>query len=439
MEKVTSAYKPTKVDIAALRAQPTSTTSGPNRSGNPDVVKGAYQPIGKVDIAALRAGNKQDTPEIVKGSYEPVGRVDIAALRAQAQPRPAARSAPPTEELERRTKPLSESSPTFSQSERLTSLPKPKSAKKFGAGAPVFGTKPPTPGAFGIAPTVPTAPPVGAASRDFGSSGGKTPAQLWAEKKAKGQGTSSASETATSSLSSGYTGQQYPPVSTSTTGHSAGSNEGMSNRFAQMKVADPQPQEDVQSPAGGISALRNKFASGPPMGVPTSPRSPQRTGGLHSNNYDDPPPVDSSSRPPPAPPVAVLPPPPPVQPRSPTPPTPEVPGSPVRIAMPVGREQEPPPVARHDPEPAISLPTESLGRIIPSERDLPEEEPARERSAVVGISAGGDGGKRAVILYDYDAAEENEISLVEGQVVGEIEMVDEVFHSKKKPNAYRRC
>jgi hypothetical protein len=111
--------------------------------------------------------------------------------------------------------------------------------------------------------------------------------------------------------------------------------------------------------------------------------------------------------------------------------------------MPVAREQETSFVARHDPEPATSIPAESLGRIAPFERDLPEEEPARDRGAAVGISAGGEdvrgevSGRRALVLYDYDAAEENEISLVEGQVVGEIDMVDEVFHSK--PNLKCRC
>jgi len=79
------------------------------------------------------------------------------------------------------------------------------------------------------------------------------------------------------------------------------------------------------------------------------------------------------------------------------------------------------------PEPQISIPAEGLARAVPNERELQEEEPARDRGAAVGVSVGGEGAssKRAVVLYDYDAAEENEISLAEGQVVGEIDMVDE--------------
>ena len=62
------------------------------QSSAPEPVRGAYQPVGKVDIAAIRAQAKQsgqagdDRPSIVKGSYEPVGKVDIAAIRARAQP-----------------------------------------------------------------------------------------------------------------------------------------------------------------------------------------------------------------------------------------------------------------------------------------------------------------------------------------------------------------
>ena len=440
LEKVSSAYTPTRVDIAALRAQPTSTTSGSGFEGSSDVVKGGYQPIGKVDIAALRAqGQKQDRPDIVKGTYEPVGKVDIAAIRAQAQPRPstnspAPRSSAPAQE-EERPKSLTERSAAFSQSERLTSLPKPKSTKKFGTGAPAFGTKPPTPGAFGISPAVSATPPVGAASRDFGSSGGKTPAQLWAEKKARERGTSGASETTPPPPSPGYTSQHYPPLGTSTAGRSGGGADELTTRLSQQRIDSSQShEEEVQTPSGGIGALRSKFAGAPPMGTPASPKSPQPTGGFHDTEREapPPPPIDISSRPPPAPAVAI--PPPPVQPRSPTPPTPEAPGSPVRIAMPVARQSDSPPVAKLEPEPQFSIPAESLAHIVTKERGPPEEEePARDRGAAVGIGASG---KRAVVLYDYDAAEENEISLVEGQVVGEIDMVDEVLCFTEVDNSW---
>lgn len=404
-------------------------------------MRGAYQPIGKVDIAAIRAQaqQKSDRPDIVKGAYEPVGKVDIAAIRAQARPRSPTQQR--EEEEGERPKPLAERSAAFSQSERLTSLPKPKPAKKFGTGAPSFGTKPPTPGGFGLSPSVPAAPPVGAASRDFGSSGGKTPAQLWAEKKARERGLSGASETTSPVVSPGYSGQHYAPVSTSHTGRSSGSNDGLSAKFSQQKPDDH--EEDAQAPAGGISALRNMFSGAPPMGAPTSPKSPPRTGGYQfqqttGDRAPPPPPVDASSRPtiiaggavsiPGFPPrhtegagdssAAGIPPPPIQPPRSPTPPTPEIPGSPIRIAMPVGRGD---PVRRHDPEPESSIPVESLSRVVPHEDYLEEEGPA--------LNVGGAAGQQAVVMFDYEATEENEINLIEGQVVSEVDMVDEVHFS----------
>lgn len=412
-------------------------------------MRGAYQPIGKVDIAAIRAQAQQkpDRPDIVKGAYEPVGKVDIAAIRAQARPK-----SPTYQQEEERPKPLAERSAAFSQSERLTSLPKPKPAKKFGAGAPGFGTKPPTPGGFGLGPSVPVTPPVGAASRDFGSSGGKTPAQLWAEKKARERGLSGASDTAPPNPPSGYTGQHYPPISTSTTGRSSGSNDELPRKFSQQKLDDL--DQDVQAPAGGITALRNKFAGTPPMGAPTSPNSPPRIGNYQyqqatGDRASPPPLVNTSSRPtivasgeatiPDFPrrlseneestAAGGIPLPPAQPPRSPTPPTPEIPGSPIRIAMPVAGGDL---VVKHDPEPKSSIPMESLTKFIPQEHDLGEEEPVRDRSETVGVGAGGEtvdggsAGRRALILFDYEASEENEINLIEGQVVGEVDMVDAV-------------
>ncbi|KAL7276374.1 actin binding protein [Rhizina undulata] len=426
IEKVAPAYKPTRVDINAIRAQPSSTTSGGGYASHdkPEVVRGTYQPIGRVDITALRAQAKEERPEVVKGAYQPVGKVDMAALKSQGQQRKPDFSAnhhvPEQEDV---PKSLAERSAAFSKSERLTELPKPKPAKKFVPPAPraSFGTKPPAPGGFGTGPSIPTPAPVGTANRDFGSSGGKTPAQLWAEKKARERGDSGASETVPPTMSPGYTGQ-------------SGS-------------ASQQFEEEPHIPSGGVSAIRNKFVGGVPMGSPASPKSPQRTGGLygqHTGSSDrappprqpSPPAIDTFSRPSISKDddhvaAARIPQPPPQPPRSPSPPTPDIPGSPVRIIMPVARtDDDEPPVARYEPEPQISMPTESLSRVVPREEDLPEEEPARDRGAVVGAAteeaehhAGSN--TRAIVVFDYEAAEGNEIDLVEGQIVDEIDKVDE--------------
>jgi hypothetical protein len=152
-----------------------STRSHPSASQNdrPEVVRGAYQPVGKVDIAAIRAQAKEkqdDRPTVVKGAYEPVGKVDIAAIRAKANAGPSASSLSPAatgtsnNDEDERPKSLAERSSAFSQQpERLTSMPKPKVANKFAGASAFTGTKAPTPGGFGAKPAV-SAPVVGAAS-----------------------------------------------------------------------------------------------------------------------------------------------------------------------------------------------------------------------------------------------------------------------------------
>lgn len=412
LESVPSAYTPTKVDINALRVQP----SGHN--DRPEPVKGAYQPIGKVDIAEIRrkAANepaRDDRPEPVKGAYQPIGKVDIAAIRAQAKPSQESREeAPPP-------KPVSERTAAFSQAERITALPKPKPAKKFGGGAPSFGTKPLTPGF-----TPPSVAGVAGASVDYASQGGKTPAQLWAEKKARERGYSGASETA-------------PPAfqSASHTGRSQVSNDGgvsnLANRFSQQRL---DPVESNQT-GGSVSDLRNKFA-----GIPVGGPSPQFTG-------------RSASPPPPSPPVSSRPnvshvgvampgfqqrqrspSPEPVRARTPTPeparrspsPEPVRAPSPVRIPIPVAREEE------------EERPARSFASVVPAAlgQSTPKAEP------VVPLAAPAGQGLTAIAQYDYEKAEDNELEMTEGEIISDIDQVDDVSNPerlefpKSKSNAF---
>ena len=182
IQKVQSAYKPTKVNMDELRSQkqPPSRFNGAassNFDDRPsDIVGGSYKPVGKVDINAIRAAareKKDDRPTPVKGAYEPVGKVDIAAIRSKAQ-KPS--EAEP--ESDYQPKSLAERTAAFNRPERLTELPKPKVAKKFSGASSFMGTKAPTPGALGFggpSPAAGGAPPVGSASRTFADHGGKTP------------------------------------------------------------------------------------------------------------------------------------------------------------------------------------------------------------------------------------------------------------------------
>lgn len=468
IEKVAPAYKPTRVNMAELTKQkqePSRFNGSSKTDDSGDVVKGGYQPIGKVDIAAIRAQAQKkddDRPTIVKGAYEPIGKVDIAAIRARAQKpaddafrqiSPRATGASATTNITDEPKSLADRSSAFSQSERLTTLPRPKVANKFGSSASSFtGTKAPTPGVFGLqsAPVTAAPPPVGAASRTFADEGGKTPAQIWADKKARERGVSGAGQPSPSlpiqsqtsgggEWKSGYTGKSWAPVATNPTGRSATSNVSQNHTGEQE-----QEQEAPSSPAGGIGALRDRFKGGAPMGAPTIPRA--TTG----ESSPPPPPINTSSRPtggiampglPTRPRPAEeddeqhIPPPPRIQ-RSPTPPTPERETSPVRLAMPVARSKEPElePARQHTPPPA--MPTRVS---VPDEEELTEEpfghDPARGAGAAVAAASfganapttanTGGGGKRALIQYDYEKAEDNELELVEGEYVTNIEMVDE--------------
>ncbi|KAF2681891.1 actin binding protein-like protein [Lentithecium fluviatile CBS 122367] len=485
LEKVDSAYKPTKVNMAELTSKKpeTSRFQAPQaQNTSPDVVKGAYQPIGKVDIAAIRAQAKEardDRPTVVKGAYEPVGKVDIAAIRAKAQGAPASSGLSPaatgasarSNDEDETPKSLSERSSVFKQPERLTSLPKPKVANKFGGASAFTGTKAPTPSEFGVKPAVP-APVVGSASKTFADQGGKTPAQLWAEKKAAQGGLPKSPQTTGGIPSpsiqtqksgdggwkSGYAGKSWAPVQTTRTGQSA-----TSNLSDQRTGGEPQyQQEEPSSPAGGVSALKDRFKGAAPMGAPTSRAVPEPS-------EPSPPPMDMSSKPNagvrgvPIPGLPSRPtepesdddvpavqhqrvPSPPRQPRS---PSPEPSGSPVRIAMPVARGRVPEEMSPAE-EQAPPMPTRSLHQAAHQARDLSPEprveakDPARSAGAAVAAATfgaaavagagaaaattgggGGGGGQRAIVQYDYEKAEDNEVELREGEYVTNIDMVDE--------------
>ncbi|KAJ6190098.1 hypothetical protein N7519_000119 [Penicillium mononematosum] len=440
LEKVQSAYQPTRVNLQELKANPTATrqSAAPtNDSG--DVVKGGYQPVGKVDIAAIRkqaaaSGQVADErPTIVKGSYEPVGKVDIAAIRARAQkPDGTSDNVSPSPAVNRQPATLPERPAPSNASERLTTLPKPRVANKFGSSPSFPGTKPPLP--TGIQPKPSSSAQIGAASRTFADEGGKTPAQIWAERKAKERGMASSpgsTETVSTPASiqsqpsgqgewkSSYAGKSWAPVQT------AQEKAPILEQPVDAKANDQQEEESQPH----VSSIREQFAHDTPAPVPLAPPAP---------------PVPQASRPVPVPglssgPVESEPehdaqqalPSPPPQPRSPTPPTPPVrESSPIQIAMPVGHS-----VAdsvadvheeQHSPPPA--MPVHSLQETVPDERDIEDDSHDLGRAAAEATAPQQhqqpQGGPRAQIQYDYEKAEDNEIELREGEYVTDIEMVD---------------
>ena len=500
LEKVQSAYQPTKVnmrDLSSQKQEPSrfNGSRDDDSTERSDVVRGGYQPIGKVDIAALRkqsqetSSTKDDRPSVVKGAYEPVGKVDIAAIRARAR-RPSDGPASPPRSISpaatgniarssdrgEEPKAIPDRSAPFLASDRLTSLPKPKVANRFGSNTAFTGTKAPSPGGFGVEsrPNL-TSPPVGM-GRTFADQGGKTPAQIWAEKKARERGHSGASDNPPSAgfgaptspligqtsgsgeWKSGYAGKSWAPVQITKTGQSAGS-------LGQQHTGEEQPDETPQSPVGGVGAIRDKFKGAPPMGAaavgsirgPPSPpaldtsQKPNAGRGIdnsglpvHSGQQAKQQPMEYEEEEEAEPPR--LPSPPPQPPRSPTPPTPPTMGSasPIRVAMPIarGRETEIEDAREEQFSPPPAMPSRSLAQAVPDEDDLTDEpaghDPARGAAMAAAATSfahqeatdtaplgAHESGKRALIQYDYEKAEDNELELREGEYVTNIEMVDE--------------
>lgn len=461
LEKVQSAYQPTKVNMADLTTQQRepqrlpgmgSANAPPPSNGNPDVVKGAYQPIGKVDIAEIRRQAKEsgstqdDRPTMVKGAYEPVGKVDIAEIRRRAQgpgsdaPAPTGLSPAATGASagsgEERPASLAERSAAFQQSDRLTSMPKPKVANKFSGQSSFQGTRAPDVSEYGIKPLA-AAAPVGTASKTFADEGGKTPAQIWAEKKARQGGGAApiapshsggsaapiaAQTSGGAGWKSGYTGKSWATVQTTRTGQSAASG---------ASREEEQAQED-EAPSGGVGSIRDRFAGGaapPPMDMSSKPNAGVAMPGLPTRPRDVPAEQHVNLPPPPA-----------------TVPRPEEdeedddvqPSSPIRIAQPVARSAAPELEPADEPEQA--LPAASLAKVasrpIPEpEPEVQHEDPARGAAqaaaasnfgaaAVASADHGASGGLRAVVEYDYEKAEDNEIELREGAFVTNIDQVD---------------
>lgn len=457
IQKVESAYKPTKVDMASLTSQksePTRFVPAP-REDDGDLVKGGYQPIGKVDIAAIRAKAKNagdDRPTPVKGAYEPVGKVDIAAIKAKAS-KPAGVPAAPESEEEEEPAPraLADRAAAFSQpsqSERITSMPKPKVANKFGGGSGFTGTKAPMPGGLGFgSPAATPAAPAGSASRTFADQGGKTPAQIWAEKKAKERGsvvptstggssdTPIAAQKSGSEWKSGYAGKSWAPVQSSSYGRPATGSLSQQGTGEDTRSGDEAPS----SPSGGVTGLRDRFKDMPPIGAGAP--APPTSRGVDDESASPPPPPESS-RPSGGFALPGLPSRAPVEEEEEEDDDPsgyqpvERDESPVRVAIPVSRgaAQE-----LEKPDDLPAPPPVALSQIdVPDEADLADDDETTNmaRGAAGAVAeqtfepeaiapSGGPGGQRAVVQYDYEKAEDNEIELVEGQIVTNIEMVDE--------------
>lgn len=438
LEKVKSAYQPTRVNMQELKSgkQPEPTVESSNTAALQDagVVKGGYQPVGKVDIAAIRrkareAGDPDnDRPEPVKGVYEPVGKIDISAIRARAQNtgdsmENAEQSRPPFD-----GQPTSTGNHDSHQSNRLTSLPKPKVSNKLGGSSTFTGTKPPLPGGSPSSAT-PLAP-VGSASRTFANQGGKTPAQIWAEKKAKERGQEPSASTAAPENTTpaaqtqhsggdewkdSYSGSDRAPVQTTHSGESGGNRRTDVTEPSVTAASVPAP-EIVQQNARNV---RERLTQALPNDESSSDGSRSRLSSPPKTSQEN---ISEASRQPEPsqPPVLQT-----GNVQSPEGEASEGERSPIRVAMPVARGGE------NDYEEVSASKTDRSNEgqqsgLLDNEQQTRNFQDRSSGSPELTPAGGTVAGKpRALVQYDYDKAEDNEIDLKEGQYVTGIEMVDQ--------------
>lgn len=460
LNPIQTAYRPTVVDMAALRNKPRAETPPVKHEpvkkpvGNFSDPKSSYQPIGKVDIAALRAQGK-DSPfantrsEPLQSSYKPIGKVDIAAIKAQAakseqyrgspsgsagsfkssqpQASPVASKEPEgdTEEhpksFQQRMATFSGGSPSqkpissgndeedespksvkdrmnlFQGSGRLSQLPKPKVDNKVGARFTPSGGR-------GTAPSVPKSmfgeSKAMAGFKDFGSEGGKTPAQLWAEKHGK-----------TVTVDS--------PLPPQTSNGNSSSHSFTRDDLVRMEEQDLDHDEEVAEEREDFKDVRQQFEN---VAVDEDKPAVKSFADITSR-FATPPKSEESTPPPPMP-------------------ARNIPQDSGNAAPPLpGRNQESVDQSGrgiptfHDEAKVVSEPPENTEGVPPShvpvdigkqevfDSAIQEGGPTESTPELPGHGQPVKG-FTAVASFDYDKDEDNEINLREGEVVTEIEKLD---------------
>lgn len=407
-----------------LSRAPVASLSG-KRDDSWDAPKPSTAPKSKVQDSPVRT--LRTTEEPIKSSYQPIGRPDIDALRSQAQTdspsltsektgtayQPA--DIPKTGSLDDRmsafTKPSSsDSSPPAS---RKVSNPL---ASRFGSGA--SGTK----------PLVPTGAPreskaIGGLARNFGSEGGKTPSQLWAERKARERGESIPEP------------MKEAPVKATTYGRDDDEQDSnnvgaLRERFANTSMAEDVPPVPVsnQSHATATRSISPETSY-------KEPEAPSEDDEESESAHGTAPPVTTSTRPGHS---AIS--------------AQSSPAAPVQAEELYEEDDAPPPVRERllSPEPA-SIKHDFKAQL---EQSLGGSNAAGS-APLFGQEASASAVEQsttltAKVLYEYEAQEDNELSLIEGGtgmsfsksslylltfIVTDIEQIDEGWWSGRNPQS----
>ncbi|BFZ53665.1 actin binding protein [Savitreella phatthalungensis] len=374
------------------------------------------------------ASTARSVDEPVKSSYQPIGTPDIAALRAQASQ--TVSSGPASKTTNERsgtnyepaqvpeTGSLKDRMIAFQQSSNASSpaTSAPSSAKKtnplasrFGASAAAAGTKPLSysiPGSAGTS----SSKAVGGLSKNFGSEGGKTPAQLWAERKARERGeTIPDAQPVEAPVKATVYGSDGPVKDDD---DDTPAPAPVPRAPAPARADEPDDEDDDEADESQpIKSVQQRLAA--TTITPRAPVPPPATEPVAPEERAQPPPPPMGTRPSAARPAQ---------------PEPEPESEPEPEPEPEAQEEEEP-----EPEATPAQPQNAFkaqlekqlgGGASPATSRPSEPSRANTSTSVVGTAAGGQG-KTARVVYDYEAQEDNELSLQDGALITHIEEVDE--------------
>lgn len=355
--------------------------------------------------------------ENVPSAYKPT-KVDISELRKQksdtisSQPKPFASQdkSDETSKADDEPRSLSDRMKTFKSNDtsdgRMTSLPKPKvnhsvasrfSPANTSSKSPSFGSKPAV--GYGSANDNKKDKLVGGLSRNYAAEGGKTPAQLWAEKRG-----------------------QYKSVESEDKETQNETSE-LADKFSKSSINDHEEDstEETEEPAL-VKPSTGRFPVPPKRSLPPRADEPEEQEAEEEEEEeeekeeegeeeeeegkeDDEKPIE--------PPI--------IKPSTGAFPTPPKRNLPPRAEEKEEKEEEK--TSAPTPSlPARNLPPPPARTTEPKQEDVaPTSKPTEEKSEVI----------TAVAEYDYEKDEDNEIEFAEGDLITEIEFVDEEWWSGK--------
>ncbi|KAI0348788.1 hypothetical protein OH77DRAFT_1371773, partial [Trametes cingulata] len=421
---------------------------------SPDLIMARVEAASGAHYSAQKEAPRKSEPIAPVGTnYTPVGKVDMAALRkgagsSPAAPPPAPAAAKPPAPAAARAVPLAPSpAPGLGKAPVANKAPAdawPDEADSFAppppppaASRPVFGSSTPKP----VTSVSPNSPSDSSAPRFTPSA----PAPVASSTKP--------TKPADDDEKIGPVGTAYTPIKLQP--------KKLVNPFAAMEAkaqaesTAPKPQPSAsaggkkltwserqalakkqaeEEEARAKSALGTQAAPPPAPafrgGVPPPPRAPAAPTPPpeepEEEEYAPPPPppappaIPSASRPVPAAVDAAVPPPPP-----PPPPPPAAQPEPEPEHEEEAAPPLPPPPPPPPPPPAPAAPVVAAAVPEPDPEPEAESEPAHAPSAAHGQGKG----LCAIVQFSYEAQEDNEMDLVEGELIEEIEQLDEGWWS----------